>query len=212
MSSHQHGDGCGHESHGTDHEHDESSSLGPNDSLFQHIDRENVVALNANGQGSVVIKPWHLRMDEQEFLESDADEQMIIRIPFTGSVRLRSILLKTGPGGQTPSKLALFANADNMDFGDASEKTPTQEFAVVQSREVGEYAVMTAKFSNISSITLFFPDSQGADTSQIYYVGFLGSWTARKATPVITVYEKQANPADHKKIQGMDGMSSSSQT
>lgn len=35
----------------------------------------------------------------------------------------------------------------------------------------------TAKFSNVSSITLFFPAAQGAETTQIYYVGFLGHWT-----------------------------------
>ena len=31
----------------------------------------------------------------------------IIRVPFTGSVRLRSLLLKTGPGDQTPSKVVV---------------------------------------------------------------------------------------------------------
>ena len=85
----------------------------------------------------------------------------------------------------------------------------------------------TAKFSNLSSITLFIPASQGADNTRIYYVGFLGSWTEvrpifcvrlfqefsspfqHKHQPVITVYETQANLADHEKIQGLDGMFSS---
>jgi hypothetical protein len=60
-------------------------------------------------------------------LESDADDQMldqtrhtltlqtndlnpqcrIIRIPFTASVKLRALLLKTGPTDQTPSKVVL---------------------------------------------------------------------------------------------------------
>lgn len=31
----------------------------------------------------------------------------ILRIPFTGSVRLRALLLKAGPGAQTPSKVNL---------------------------------------------------------------------------------------------------------
>ena len=34
----------------------------------------------------------------------------IIRIPFTGSVKLRSLLLKSGPGEQTPAKVALVCN------------------------------------------------------------------------------------------------------
>lgn len=80
-----------------------------------------------------------------------------------------------------------------------------------------------AKFSNLSSITLFIPASQGAENTRIYYVGFLGSWTEvsqysiylvfkrfssffqHKNKPIITVYETQANLADHEKIQGLDG-------
>ncbi|KAG5635781.1 hypothetical protein H0H81_010141 [Sphagnurus paluster] len=129
--SHNH-DSCGHESHDHDHDHD-TSDLGPQDNLYIRIDRSNVIALNTNGNGPEVIKPWHQRLED------------IIRIPFTGSVRLRSLLLKTGPTDQTPSKVALmlsqFANAANLDFDDINDRKPTQEFDVAQGREVGEYAV-----------------------------------------------------------------------
>jgi hypothetical protein len=83
----------------------------------------------------------------------------IIRVPFTGSVKLRSLLLKSGPGDQTPAKVKLvsvclcaktpktltnlslqFANVDNFDFEDA-DKEPLQELDVAVGREVGEYAV-----------------------------------------------------------------------
>ncbi|TRM64902.1 galactose-binding domain-like protein [Schizophyllum amplum] len=198
--------GCAGESHEHDHGHDhDTSDLGPQDNLYSHVDRGVVHALNANGEGPEVIKPWHERLDETEYLESDADDQMIIRVPFTGAVRLRSILLKTGPTDQTPSKVVLFANAADMDFDDVADKTATQEFDVAQGREVGEYAVKTAKFSNISSITLFFPAAQGADTTRVYYVGFLGHWQERNTGIPITVYEAQANLADHEKITGTDG-------
>jgi hypothetical protein len=58
---HQHDDICGHESH--DHDHD-MADAGPQDNLYIHIDRSNVVALNTVEEGSVVIKPWHERLDE----------------------------------------------------------------------------------------------------------------------------------------------------
>ncbi|KAK0449983.1 PITH domain-containing protein [Armillaria borealis] len=212
--AHHHDASCGHESHDHDHgdhEHD-TSDAGPNDNLFMHIDRANVVALNATGDGPEVIKPWHERTSEEKSLESDADDQLILRIPFTGSVKLRSLLLKTGPADQTPAKVAVFANEDAMDFEDVNDKTPVQEFDIVQSRDVGEYAVKAAKFFNVSSITLFIPASQGAETTRIYYVGFLGQWTERKSNPVITVYEAQANLADHEKIQGTNDIFSTSQT
>ncbi|KAF9024915.1 DUF1000-domain-containing protein [Hymenopellis radicata] len=197
--SHHHDDHCGHEAH--DHDHDDADT-GPNDNLFMHIDRDNVVALNGEGDGRDVIKPWHERATEEKYLESDADDQLILRVPFTGSVKLRSILLKTGPGDQTPQKVAIFANEDSLDFNDVSDKTPLQEFDIPESRDVGEYAVKIARFSNVSSVTLFFPASRGAETVRIYYVGFMGQWSERKANPVITVYEAQANPADHQKIKG----------
>ncbi|GLB33646.1 putative PITH domain containing protein [Lyophyllum shimeji] len=201
-----HGHSCGDESHDHDHDHDhDTSDLGPQDNLYVHVDRSNVVALNTNGIGPEVIKPWHKRLDESISLESDADDQIIIRVPFTGSVRLRSLLLKTGPTDQTPAKVALYANAASLDFSDIGDRKPTQEFDVAQGREVGEYAVKTSQFSNISSVTLFFPESQGAETTQIYYIGFLGHWTERKDNPVITVYEAQANIADHPKIPGTEG-------
>jgi len=68
-----------------------------------------------------------------------------------------------------------------------------------------------AKFPNVSSVTLFIPGAQGADTTRIYYLGFLGSWTERKNEPVVTVYEANPNIADHEKIQGTDGNFSATQ-
>ncbi|KAF9223595.1 DUF1000-domain-containing protein [Gyrodon lividus] len=201
---HHHNEGC-------DHDHDQGD-VGPNDNLFPYIDRPNVIALNATEPGSSVIKPWHERTSTEVYLESDADEQLIIRVPFTGSVRLRSLLLKAGPGELTPEKIALFANESSLDFSDVQDKTPTQEFEVAEGRDVGEYAIKTAKFSNLSSVTLFIPSNRGAAATRVYYIGFLGHWTERKSNPVVTVYETQANLADHQKIRGMDGNFSTPQT
>ncbi|KIK94222.1 hypothetical protein PAXRUDRAFT_26008 [Paxillus rubicundulus Ve08.2h10] len=195
---HHHSEGCDHESH------DHNAGVGSTDNLFPYIDRPNVIALNAIELGSSVIKPWHERTNEDVYLESDADEQLIIRVPFTGSVKLRSLLLKAGPGDQTPGKISLFANESSLDFNDVYDKPPTQEFEVAEGRDVGEYAVKTAKFSNLSSVTLFISCNRGADVTRVYYVGFLGHWTERRSDPVITVYEAQANLADHQKIQGTD--------
>ncbi|KAH9972739.1 DUF1000-domain-containing protein [Lactifluus volemus] len=201
--NHDHGDNCGDHAHSHDHTHTDAG--GPSDNVFVHIDRDNVVALNSIGEGKVVIKPWNERLDEEMSIESDADDQLIIRIPFTGSVKLRSLLLKSGPGEQTPAKVALFANIDNLDFSDAQDKEPLQQFDVAIGREVGEYPLKPAKFPNVSTVTLFFPASQGAETTQIYYIGFLGQWSERKQEPVIAVYESKPTLADHEKIQGTEG-------
>jgi len=61
----QDNDRCGHERNENDHDHNhEISEVGPRDSLFKHIDRPHVTALNAGeGRGPEVIKPWHERND-----------------------------------------------------------------------------------------------------------------------------------------------------
>ncbi|KAI0763286.1 DUF1000-domain-containing protein [Trametes elegans] len=205
--NHSHG-GCHDESDGHDHGHDHGlpEDVGHRDNLYARIDRANVVALNAEDpeKAPQVIKPWDKRLDEETFLESDADDQLIVRVPFTGAVKLRALLVKAGPADQTPTKVALFPNVDNLDFSDIAYMKPVQEFTIPQGRDVGEYHVMPAKFPKVTSITLFFPEAQGGDTTRIYYIGFLGQWSERKFEPVLTVYESKPNLADHDKIQGLN--------
>lgn len=63
--------------------------------------------------GSNVLKPWDARMDETRFIESDADDQLIITIPFTGNVKLREILIKAGPAGHTPEEVKVWCNKES---------------------------------------------------------------------------------------------------
>ncbi|GAA5882038.1 hypothetical protein JCM3774_005118 [Rhodotorula dairenensis] len=172
--------------------------------LYQHIDRDNVVALNADEAttGSVVIRPWDERMRDDEWVESDADEQLILHIPFTGNIKLRSIVVRAGPAGYTPDKMHVFAN-QLLDFDEATSLEPTQTFEVPISRDVVEFAVRPAKFPSVRSLTLFFPSNHGEDTTRISYIGFKGEFSNFTRDPIITVYEAQANPADHAKIAGL---------
>ena len=45
-----------------------------------------------------------------------------------------------------------FANEDNLDFDDAVDKAPTQDFDVPQGREVGEYVVKCVSLNFIVNI------------------------------------------------------------
>ncbi|KAF9516905.1 hypothetical protein BS47DRAFT_1326836 [Hydnum rufescens UP504] len=199
-NNHDHGHGDGHE-HG--HDHDEETS-GPN--LYSKIDISNVSVLNSPHPASNAIKPWNSRLNDL-FIESDedVDDQLILRIPFTGSVKLRSLLLRSGPDSQTPKTIRLFATDDQLDFSDVEIARPTQELAIVQTSEVAQYALKTAAFSNVRCLTVFFPEAQGRETTRISYIGFTGDFVELKNQPVVTVYETQANLADHEKIQGTDG-------
>ncbi|KAI8579370.1 hypothetical protein K450DRAFT_242928 [Umbelopsis ramanniana AG] len=191
---HCHDDHC-------EHEHEDLPGSGEQALLYSRIDRDNIRCLNEAepDSGKSVVKPWDQRLDNDKFVESDADEQLLITIPFTGSVKLRSICLRSGHGDYAPSKLKVYTNRDGIDFDDVSDMQPVQEWDLVRgSDDVVEYTTRSTKFSNVRNITLFFPENYGEDTSIVRFLGFKGEWSEVKRDPIITIYEASANPADHK--------------
>ena len=43
-----------------------------------------------------VIKAWNEREDTTRYVDSGVDDQLVIHVPFSQRVRLRSVLLKLG--------------------------------------------------------------------------------------------------------------------
>ncbi|KAL1914760.1 uncharacterized protein VTP21DRAFT_8018 [Calcarisporiella thermophila] len=197
-----------HHSHSHDHDHIPDDA-GAKDNLYGRIDREHVSCLNeaVPGSGKKVIKPWHERMDNEQFVESDSDEQLIFFIPFTGNVKLRSICIRAGPGEAAPSKMKAFINREDVDFDVADTYDPVQEWELVQNTdEVAEYPTRLTKFTSVRNLTLYFPENFGADATRVLFIGLRGEWSEIKKDPIITIYEAQANPADHKTPAGEDRM------
>jgi hypothetical protein len=66
------------------------------------------------------------------------------------------------------------------------------------------------KFNNVRSITIFFPnnfaDDDGETLTRITYIGFKGEWMAFTKEPIVTIYELNANPADHPKTHAQDAL------
>jgi len=195
---HSHND-HGHGHHDHDHDHD-GPERGAEESLYSRTDRDNVRCLNERepNSGKNVIKPWNERDDTTKYVESDVDEQLIVFIPFTGSVKLKSISIKTGPGDSCPSKLKVYINRDDVDFDTVEGYIATQEWELVQSPDVVEYQTRITKMYNVRNLSLYFPENFGDEVTRIYYIGLKGEWTEIKKDHVITLYEATPNPADHK--------------
>ena len=100
---HQHG-ACGCGSHADDAH--QLPGEGVQDVLLGCIDHAGVEVLNerVRGSGARLLRAYDAREDESQCCESDVDEQLLLRIPFTGPVKLRALLLKSGPGDETPSE------------------------------------------------------------------------------------------------------------
>eukprot|EP01112_Ceratiomyxa_fruticulosa_P021402 TRINITY_DN750_c0_g1_i1.p1 TRINITY_DN750_c0_g1~~TRINITY_DN750_c0_g1_i1.p1 ORF type:complete len:206 (+),score=43.57 TRINITY_DN750_c0_g1_i1:172-789(+) len=187
-----------------DHIHgsDSGSDRGAEFSLFQSIAVEQTRALNEKISGSVrsVFKPWDKRLEKETFMESnDDDPELILYIPFNGVVKLRSIIVIGGEDGTSPSKLRIFTNREDIDFSNASDIAPIQEFDLHEdpTGQV-EYTPRVAKFTNISSLTFHIPTNFGADFTKIYYIGLKGEFHAQKREAVIAIYESKPQLSDHK--------------
>jgi len=144
-------------------------------------------------------------MDDTQFTESDMDQQLIIQIPFTGSVKLRTVMIRTLPGQLRPTHAHLFANEPSLDFDTLESRKPTQILEIPETTEVVEFPVRVAKFSSVTSLSIFFNSTtSGAEKSQVNFLGFKGEFTNLSRKPVIAIYEAKANPSDHQKINGLD--------
>ncbi|KAL1964313.1 hypothetical protein VTN77DRAFT_7133 [Rasamsonia byssochlamydoides] len=217
MSGHDHHDHghCGH-CHGHDG-HDHSNDITPaiQSLLYSQIQFDTILTLNEKvprSGAAIVQKTWAERLNEHPELESDADEQILMHIPFAGQVKLHSILIYTAPTPAAPKTLKLFKNRDDLDFSTASDLAATQTIEVPQpvpGSDVFELPLNRALWNTTTSVTLFFEDNwSGGDeeTTKVGYIGFKGQFMALNREPVSVLYEAAANPSDHVAIQGVEAV------
>eukprot|EP00854_Cymbomonas_tetramitiformis_P010704 gene10704-12661_t len=66
-----------------------------------------------------VFRPWEQRTVREgvEPLDSDEDDpELLLFIPFTSDVKIKSIMLIGGDDGSSPDKLRAFTNREDLDF------------------------------------------------------------------------------------------------
>ncbi|OCK76015.1 DUF1000-domain-containing protein [Lepidopterella palustris CBS 459.81] len=213
MSNHHHHhdghDGHDHE-HDEAHGHDHSADVEPalHTLLYKQIDFSALITLNEEESESgkaICKKTWAERLNREPELKSLADEQILMHIPFTGQVRLHSIILRTSQSPSAPKTLKVYVNRNDLDFHAAEELRPTQVLELAQTSEVQEIPVRRALFNTTQHLALFFEDnfSQGdEDVSRISYLAFKGTFMKLNKEPVSVLFEAAANPADHQAIVG----------
>ncbi|KIR81825.1 hypothetical protein I305_00653 [Cryptococcus gattii E566] len=167
-----------------------SAGEGATVNLWSHIDRDNVTGLNLENPSSApfVIKTWDDRLDQDQFVESGVDDDLIIHIPFITSVRLRTLCILP-PAPDHPHRsthLRLYANQPHCpDFGDLESITPVMDIDTSQPpagirrlpdgrRDVEEWPLKVQKLANVFSVTLLFTEASTSQRSQVYFIGLKG--------------------------------------
>ncbi|KAK3725084.1 hypothetical protein LTR37_000595 [Vermiconidia calcicola] len=196
-------------SEGAAHDHTDDITPALQNHIYEQIDFSAINTLNESESrtgSKIVQKTWTDRLDPEPELKSDADEQLLMHIPFTAQIRLHSILIRTSETSSAPQNLKVFINQDNLDFSTASDLPPTQKLDLPQSNDVQEIPVKRALFNTVRSLDLFFEDnwSHGEeDETRLSYIGFKGEWMKLSREPINFLYEAAANPQDHKLPAGV---------
>jgi len=151
MSQHIHTHNCGCA--------EEAKGLGDLYSLYANIKSDGVVALNeaVPNTGLGVIKPFDTRLDDTVTLESDSDGEVLLRIPFTSVIKLKAITVRTaGDEDRAPTRMKLWVNRDDIDFGNQADIAPTQAFDLIyDARGDFKIPVKPALFSSTSKLTIY---------------------------------------------------------
>jgi len=130
------------------------------------------------------------------YLESDADEQLIINIPFNQPIKLHSLKIK-GPADRGPKTIKIFINQPRtLDFDQASQMEPIQMIELTEAQvTAGEIiALRYVKFQNVQNVQFFVKDNLAeADTTRISMLKLFG-------TPI-----SATNMGEFKRVAGKKG-------
>ncbi|CAN6439643.1 unnamed protein product [Victoria cruziana] len=145
--------------------------------LLDFVDWSGVECLNQNTSRSLVnaLKQEYREADEL-YLESDADEQLLIYIPFKQVIKLHSIVIK-GPEEDGPRLIKLFVNKENMGFSNVSDFPASDSTVLLPDNLKGKPVILKyVKFQNVRSLTIFVENNQSdADITKIQKLVLIGT-------------------------------------
>ncbi|XP_057763686.1 PITH domain-containing protein At3g04780 [Salvia miltiorrhiza] len=145
--------------------------------LLEFIDWSSVECLNQKSSHSLpnALKQGY-RDDEGLNLESDADEQLLIYIPFNQVVKIHSIVIK-GPEEEGPKTVKLFANREHMGFSNVNDFPPSDTMVLSEENLKGKPVILKyVKFQNVRSLTIFIEDNQsGSEISKVQKIALYGT-------------------------------------
>ncbi|CAF2370677.1 hypothetical protein BRARA_A03752 [Brassica rapa] len=145
--------------------------------LLDFIDWSGVQCLNQSSTHSLpnALKQGY-REDAGLNLESDADEQLLIYIPFNQVIKLHSFAIK-GPEEEGPKTVKFFSNKEHMCFSNVNDFPPSDTAELTEENLKGKPVVLKyVKFQNVRSLTIFIEDNQSdSEVTKVQKIALYGS-------------------------------------
>lgn len=147
--------------------------------LLEQVELPQCTVLNASSDHTLRhALDAESRDDPSKFLESDADEELLIHITFMQAVKISHLHIAGVDGATAPSGVRLFVNKVGLDFDSAKSDKPTQEltFTAAQVAAGAKPAELRyVLFQNVQTLGIFIPGNLGDEeqtrVSKIMLVG-----------------------------------------
>ncbi len=162
--------------------------------LTGSVAKNEVFALNEKEHQSCqkLFKIKEEMLDRTQYCDSnDGDIDLVIYIPFSTQVNIKSMIIIGGEDGTSPAKLKIFVNKkeSEIDF-DLKEATCEQEINCVENPDGQlKYFLKANKFHSVWSLTLVVTINYGAENTRFYYIGVEGVNTHKRRTFKIRLSE-----------------------
>ncbi|KAI0371829.1 DUF1000-domain-containing protein [Pilatotrama ljubarskyi] len=134
-------------------------------SLLEYLDLSQLTCLNESQEHTLKsIVADKKRNTGSAYVLSDADEQLLLTLPFNQSVKIRSIVLQTANAAQGPRKIRLVTNKPSLGFDDVEdEKSVVQELELSEDdvREGRKIPLRFVRFQSVNSLHIFVMSNQG---------------------------------------------------
>jgi hypothetical protein len=132
------------------------SQITPQGPLNDQIDTSQTLCLNESSTHT--LKSLLSSDDKEGYLESDADEQLLLSISFLQNVKLFAFRLTTEEGevDKAPKTLKVFNDANGIGFDEATSGPAAMEVELTRDQALGKQLVLTryVKFQKANSVSV----------------------------------------------------------
>lgn len=82
-----------------------------------------------------VFRAWDQRLERPatSLVSNDDDPELLVHVPFTGTVKIKAISVIGGTDGAAPSNLRVFVNREDLDFAAVADMPPVQAWELQEN-------------------------------------------------------------------------------
>ncbi|KAH9857755.1 DUF1000-domain-containing protein [Lenzites betulinus] len=136
-------------------------------SLLEYLDLSQLTCLNESEEHTLksIVVDKKPNTGSAHAL-SDADEQLLISLPFNQAVKIRSIAIRSASASQAPRTLRLVTNKPALGFDDVEDAASVLQELTLAPEDVREgrrVPLRFVRFQSVNSLHIFVVSNQGGE-------------------------------------------------